>query len=111
ADEQQARAEGAALSSGLAAIKGCEIRVALMHYSPTTETLRGERRELWRFLGSHHLAAPIVDHEPDLVVHAHAHYGCGDGSIGRTPVYNVSLPVVRSGFRLIEVHPAATPAH
>jgi Icc-related predicted phosphoesterase len=110
-DEQQARAEAAALSSGLAAIARCAIRVALMHYSPTTQTLRGERRELWRFLGSHHLAAPIVDHVPDVVVHAHAHFGCGDGAIGQTPVYNVSLPVVKSGFRLINVDPPGAMAH
>jgi Icc-related predicted phosphoesterase len=111
ADDQRAIFESAALASGLAAIAGCAIRIALMHYSPTAETLRGERRDLWRFLGSHHLAAPIADSEPDLVVHAHAHSGSAEGRIGRTPVYNVSLPVVGSGFRLIDVSPRPALAH
>jgi Icc-related predicted phosphoesterase len=111
ADDRRAIFESAALGSGLTAIAGCAIRIALMHYSPTPETLRGERRDLWRFLGSHHLATPIAESEPDLVVHAHAHSGSAEGRIGRTPVYNVSLPVVGSGFRLIDVAPRPAVAH
>ena len=42
----------------------CPFRIVLLHYAPTTETLEGERREIWTFLGTDRLAAPIAEHEP-----------------------------------------------
>ena len=50
-------------------------------------------------------------HEPDLVLHGHAHAGTFEGRIGDVPVYNVSVPVMRQPFWVFELtlpeHPAA----
>src|SRR5262249_56023537 len=36
-----------ALDRGLKAIAGCGLRIALLHYSPSAETLHGEPERLW----------------------------------------------------------------
>ena len=95
--------ETAALEAGLRAIAGCAVRIALLHYSPTAETLVGERRELWHRLGSAELAGPIARHEPDLVVHAHAHAGRAHGLVGRVPVRNVSSVLTGEEVPVVEV--------
>jgi hypothetical protein len=41
------------------------------------------------------LAAPISEHVPDLVLHGHGHAGTFEASIGKVPVYNVSIPVIQ----------------
>jgi uncharacterized protein len=91
-----------ALDDGLRAVAACAIRIVLLHYSPTAETLVGERRELWDVLGAAQMAAPIAAHRPNLVVHAHAHEGSPRGDIGDVPVYNVSMPVNGNQFRVFE---------
>jgi Icc-related predicted phosphoesterase len=96
-------AEVEALESGLAAVATCPVRVVLLHYAPTEETLRGEPEGIWTFLGTDRLAAPITEHEPDLVLHGHAHAGTFEGHIGEVPVFNVSVPVMRRDFWVFEV--------
>jgi Icc-related predicted phosphoesterase len=92
-----------ALDAGLQAVAACAMRIVLLHYSPTTETLVGERRELWDVLGAELLASPIAAHRPNLVVHAHAHKGSSRGEIGDIPVYNVSMPVIGNRFKVLEL--------
>jgi Icc-related predicted phosphoesterase len=92
-------AECAALEAGLGQISGCRVRIVLMHYSPTAETLHGEARRLLPLLGCDRLAGPIASHQPELVVHGHAHHGSFEARIGATPVFNASL----SGFHQLEV--------
>ncbi len=87
-------AEVAALDEGLRAISLCPFRIGLLHYAPTTQTLEGERQDIWTFLGTDRLAAPILEHNPDLVLHGHAHAGTFSGRVGEVPVYNVSVPVM-----------------
>jgi Icc-related predicted phosphoesterase len=94
----ESMAEAAAVEDGLQAIAACPLRVVLLHYSPSTQTLEGERREIWNMLGTDRLAAPIVEHEPDLVLHGHAHAGRFRGSVGGVPVFNVSVPVLGKDF-------------
>ena len=53
-------AEVDALDRGLEDISECDVRIALLHYAPTTMTLEGEPRVIWAFLGSDRLAAPIA---------------------------------------------------
>ena len=96
-------AEVDALDSGLAAIAGCDHRIALLHYAPTETTLEGEPRGIWAFLGSDRLAAPILEHHPDVVLHGHAHVGAFQGAIGDIPVYNVAVPSLARGFFLFEL--------
>jgi Icc-related predicted phosphoesterase len=92
-----------ALAAGLHSIAHCPYRIVLLHYSPTTETLEGEPGGIWAFLGSDRLAAPIVEHAPDLVLHGHAHAGTFEGKVGESPVYNVSVPVMGRAFWAFEL--------
>jgi Icc-related predicted phosphoesterase len=96
-------AEVEALDAGLHEVATCPVRIVLLHYSPVEETLEGEPREIFAFLGSDRLAAPILSHGPDLVLHGHAHAGAPEGRIGEVPVYNVSLPVTGRDFWTLEV--------
>jgi uncharacterized protein len=103
-----------ALSHGLHEIALCPFRVALLHYAPIVETLHGEPSEIWTFLGSDRLAAPLLEHRPDLVLHGHAHAGRLHGDLEGLPVYNVSVPVMGQDFWVFELTGAgraATPIH
>ena len=99
-----------ALSKGLHEIALCPFRVALLHYAPIPETLHGEPPEIWTFLGSDRLAAPIVEHRPDLVLHGHAHTGRLQGEVEGVPVYNVSVPVMGQDFWVFELSGAGRAA-
>ena len=103
-----------ALARGLRAIAHCPVRVVLLHYAPVPETLVGEPPGIWTMLGCDRLAAPIAEHEPDLVLHGHAHAGTFQGAIGAVPVYNVSVPVMGRDFwvfELSDLERATTPVH
>jgi Icc-related predicted phosphoesterase len=96
-------ADVAALDEGLKAVAHCPVRIVLMHYAPTNETLVGEPESIWTMLGNDRLAAPIAQHEPDMVLHGHAHVGTFEGRIGEVPVYNVSVPVLGKDFWVFEL--------
>jgi uncharacterized protein len=96
-------AEVEALDAGLREIAMCPFRIVLLHYAPTSQTLEGERRDIWTFLGTDRLAAPILEHNPDLVLHGHAHAGTFEGRVGEVPVYNVSIPVMGEDFWVFEM--------
>jgi Icc-related predicted phosphoesterase len=102
--------EVAALSHGLHEIALCPFRVALLHYAPIPETLHGEPGEIWAFLGSDRLAAPVLEHRPDLVLHGHAHAGRLQGELEGVPVYNVSVPVMGQDFWVFELSGAGRSA-
>jgi len=92
-----------AIEDGLRAIAACPLRIVVMHYAPTAETLKGEPESIWAFLGTDRLAAPLVAHQPDLVVHGHAHAGTFEGRVASVPVFNVSVPVMRRDFWTFEL--------
>jgi Icc-related predicted phosphoesterase len=96
-------AEVDALARGLGEIALCPFRIALLHYAPTPETLHGEPSEIWTFLGSERLAAPILEHRPDLVLHGHAHSGVFQASLEGVPVHNVSVAVTGRDFWVFEL--------
>jgi Icc-related predicted phosphoesterase len=100
-------AETERLAEGLQEIALCPFRIVLLHYAPTSETLQGEPPEIHAFLGSDRLAAPILEHRPDLVLHGHAHGGRFGASLDGVPVYNVSVPVMRQDFWVFELSGAA----
>jgi uncharacterized protein len=97
----------AALERGLSAIANCPFRIVLLHYSPSGETLEGEPPGIWAFLGSDRLAAPLLEHRPDLVLHGHAHAGRLETSLEGIPVFNVSVPVMRQDFWVFELSGAS----
>ncbi len=81
-----------------------DYRVALLHYSPIEATLRGERLEIYPFLGSYFFAEAIDRLGADLVLHGHAHAGSARGMTpGRTPVRNVALSVIRRPYSLFSL--------
>jgi Icc-related predicted phosphoesterase len=85
-----------------------DIRVALLHYSPTEGTLEGERREIFPFLGSYLLGQAIDHVGADLVIHGHAHAGTFRGETpGGIPVYNVAQALISSAFHVFELPQAA----
>jgi Icc-related predicted phosphoesterase len=96
-------AEVEAIDEGLRTVALCPFRIVLLHYSPSSETLEGERRDIWTFLGTDRLAAPILEHNPDLVLHGHAHAGTFEGRVGEVPIYNVSVPVMGEDFWVFEI--------
>jgi Icc-related predicted phosphoesterase len=103
-----------ALDQGLREIALCPARIVLLHYAPTEATILGEPPGIWGYLGTDRLAAPIAEHEPDLVLHGHAHSGTFKGAIANVPVYNVSVPVMGRDFWLFELDVSArarTPIH
>jgi Icc-related predicted phosphoesterase len=98
-----------ALAAGLQAVRHCPVRVVLLHYAPIPGTLEGEPREIWTMLGSDRLAGPITEHEPDLVLHGHAHAGTFEGRLGAVPVYNVAVPLMGRDFWVFDVEPVRRP--
>jgi len=98
-------AEVDAIERGLETIEGCDLRIVLLHYSPTTTTLVGEPETIWAFLGTDRMAPPIAKHRPDLVLHGHGHKGTICGAIGDVPVYNVAVPVIGRPFWAFELAP------
>jgi Icc-related predicted phosphoesterase len=87
--------------------KGCELRVALTHFSPVADTLAGEPPEIYPFLGSYLLAEAIDTAGADLSVHGHAHAGTEHGmTAGGVRVRNVAQPVIRRAFNVYQLHDA-----
>ena len=92
-----------AIRRGLQEIAHCPIRIVLLHYSPTSDTLHGEPEGIWAYLGSDRLATPIAEYRPDVVLHGHAHSGSFHGAIGEVPVYNVAVHVTGRDFYVFEL--------
>src|SRR5918994_2317530 len=103
-------AEVKGIARGLKEISTLPIRIVLLHYAPIEETLKGEPPGIWTYLGADRLAGPIREHEPDLVLHGHAHHGSLEGSIGNVPVYNVSAPLMGRDFWVFELSAERQPA-
>jgi Icc-related predicted phosphoesterase len=99
-----------AVDEGLRAVAACPIRIVLLHYSPAPDTLQGEPPAIWAFLGTDRLAAPVTEHEPELVLHGHAHAGTFEGRIADVPVFNVAVPVMGRDFWVFELSAARRPA-
>lgn len=104
----------ASLSRALARLDehACDARIALLHYSPTPETLHGERLEIHPFLGSQLLAEAIDAAHVDLALHGHAHAGTERGTTaGGTPVRNVAMPVIGCAYRVFEMAAVGADRH
>jgi Icc-related predicted phosphoesterase len=76
-----------------------DVRIALTHYAPTSDTVVGEPERLWWNLGSHLLGAAVDAGGAHLAVHGHAHYGTEEGwTAGGCPVRNVARRVIRRPY-------------
>jgi Icc-related predicted phosphoesterase len=106
---QEAVDEALKLEAALARLR-TPVKVVLLHYAPIEDTVRGEPPTIFPFLGSSRLEEPIDRYHAHAVFHGHAHSGSPDGRTkGGIPVYNVSLPLLRSSAgggataRIVEV--------
>ncbi|MEX1099951.1 MAG: metallophosphoesterase family protein, partial [Bacteriovoracaceae bacterium] len=78
-----------------------DYKVGLLHYSPTAQTLMGEKKEIYPFLGCYYLAEALDHGGADIAFHGHAHKGTEKGETpGGTPVRNVAQPVIRHAFNI-----------
>ena len=96
---QEALDEARKLENQLRTLR-TERSVAVLHYSPITDTVQGEPEAILQYLGSQRLCDPIdrFDHVK-AVVHGHAHHGTYEGRTPRgTPVYNVAQFVLKPLF-------------
>jgi Icc-related predicted phosphoesterase len=101
--------EALKLESALSRLQTAQ-KLVLLHYSPIQQTVEGEPREVFPFVGSSRLEEPIGRFPVVAVFHAHAHHGRPDGETkDHVPVYNVSMPLLarafpdQARFRLIDV--------
>jgi Icc-related predicted phosphoesterase len=95
---REALDEALKLETALARLRTSQ-RIALLHYSPIKETVEGEPPEIFPFLGTSRLEEPLTLHPVTAVFHGHAHKGRPQGKTAHgTPVYNVSLPLLRATF-------------
>jgi Icc-related predicted phosphoesterase len=102
----------ARLAAGIDGGGPVDARVALMHFAPVRDTLRGEHPEVYPFLGSYLLGEAVDRAGADLVLHGHAHLGTERGvTPGGIRVRNVAQPVIRSGYEVFHLvpHRHATP--
>src|SRR5262249_34506430 len=106
---QEAVDEAMKLEAALARLR-TDCRIAILHYAPIRATVENEPVEIFPFLGCSRLEDPLNRYPVMAVVHGHAHNGWPEGrTSGGTPVYNVSLPLLRKiapdrpHFRVIEV--------
>lgn len=68
--------------------------MVVLHYAPIPETVEGEPKEIYPFLGSSRLAETIDRFPVSAVVHGHAHRGRFEGRTpGGAPVYNVAAHI------------------
>ncbi|HEX8762034.1 MAG TPA: metallophosphoesterase [Pseudonocardiaceae bacterium] len=96
------------LADALRTVEDADVLVALTHYSPVPDTLRGEPPEIYPFLGAYQLAEAIDSARGgagvDLAVHGHAHFGCEQGcTLGGVRVRNVAQPVIRAAYAVYEI--------
>ncbi|NLT54951.1 MAG: metallophosphoesterase [Actinomycetales bacterium] len=104
------RRSASSLLAALRTIGDADVRVALTHYAPVEDTLEGEPREIWPFLGSHLLAEAVDEAGAHLAVHGHAHAGSERGlTPGGVPVRNVAMPVIRTPYAVYCVRPTSGP--
>jgi Icc-related predicted phosphoesterase len=95
------------LDAGMADLGDADLAILLLHYAPIRETLTGEPRELFPFLGSYLFAEVADRHGVDLVLHGHAHRGRERGRTpGGIPVRNVAHPVIQQGYAVYTLDPA-----
>jgi len=91
------------LETGLRSVAEADHRIALLHYAPIPDTLRGENPEIYTALGSYLLGEAIDRAGADLVLHGHAHLGTERGvTPGGIRVRNVALPVIGSAYRVFD---------
>jgi Icc-related predicted phosphoesterase len=101
--------EALKLESALARLR-TERVIAVLHYAPIQETVEGEPREIYPFLGCSRLEEPLTRFPVSAVFHGHAHHGRPEGRTRtNVPVFNVCMSLMRElsperPFRVVDVN-------
>jgi Icc-related predicted phosphoesterase len=104
--------EALKLESALARLRNRRL-IAVLHYAPIQETVEGEPREIFPFLGCSRLEEPLTRYPVSAVFHGHAHHGRPEGRTRtNVPVFNVSMSLMKETFperpfRLVDVNMTA----
>jgi Icc-related predicted phosphoesterase len=92
---QAAIDEGLKLETALRTLDA-PVRIALLHYAPIPDTLKGEPEQIFPFLGTSRLLPAIETYAPDVVFHGHAHIGAAWGKTpSGIPVFNVACMLLQ----------------
>jgi Icc-related predicted phosphoesterase len=76
-------------------------KIAVLHYSPISATVRGEPEVIFPFLGSSRLAEPLIRRKVVAAFHGHAHVGVLEGEIQGVKVFNVAIAIlIRAGYKV-----------
>jgi Icc-related predicted phosphoesterase len=70
-----------------------DLRILIMHYSPTYRTLEGENPRFYSSMGWNVYENVLIRQKPDLVLHGHSHRGLKQAWVDSVPVLNVCLPL------------------
>lgn len=75
-------------------------KIAVLHYAPIAETIKGEPEVIYPFLGSSRLAEPLERRNVVAAFHGHAHAGKLEGTTPKgVKVYNVAKHILqKAGF-------------
>ncbi|ADY53926.1 metallophosphoesterase [Pseudopedobacter saltans DSM 12145] len=76
-------------------------KIAILHYAPISETVKGEAETIYPFLGSSRLSEPINRREVTAVFHGHAHKGTFKGkTTNGIRVFNVAKHILlKEGYQ------------
>ena len=72
-----------------------DIKILLIHYTPTYKILKGENPRIYPELGCKAYERVIIEQKPDLVITGHSHRGSKQAWIDTVPVFNVAFPLNR----------------
>jgi Icc-related predicted phosphoesterase len=106
--------EALKLETALARLRNDRL-IAVLHYSPIQETVEGEPREIFPFLGCSRLEEPLMRYPVSAVFHGHAHHGRPEGQTRNgAPVFNVSISLMQElfpdrPFRIVDVDMVVPP--
>lgn len=77
-------------------------KVAILHYAPIAETIKGEPEAIYPFLGSSRMAEPLERRNVVAAFHGHAHAGQLEGTTANgVKVYNVAKHILlKEGYDL-----------
>jgi Icc-related predicted phosphoesterase len=75
-------------------------KIAVLHYAPIAETIKGEPEVIYPFLGSSRLAEPLERLKVTAAFHGHAHAGKLEGTTANgIKVFNVAKPILtKAGY-------------
>ncbi len=75
-------------------------KIAVLHYAPIAETIKGEPEVIYPFLGSSRLAEPLERRGVTAAFHGHAHAGKLEGTTAKgVKIYNVAKPILtKAGY-------------